>query len=415
MVFKNGAQGVGYYADALRARDAAQVPAREFVNGWQPVDMVGDGNSFFRVLAKQVYGDEQLHGRARQETIRYMREHREEFEQFVHGDFDSYVDHLSREGTYVEGTDVEIRAAADAFKMCVTAVYGRSTNLDRTFAPLRSDLETRGVYMAHYQAKQHSVVLERMDPAPLRPKGASGRCAGGEPCVGRKSIHEGEYKAGIFRSADGAAYLPRASRASGLPRADVTSTMAQAPQRLPPPKRRVPATAGAPATAGPPPQMPSYEEQMAWALQQSTLDVQVEAPTEAQTAAFFAKVGVSLEQVRSATRLDWSRKGLTAGDCKVIAHLIAAKFMPVVTTLILWKNNIGDEGAKAIAEALKVNTVLTVLYLGENNIGDDGAKAFAEALKVNAVMTNLLLGDNNIGDEGAIAIAEVLENTAVVC
>ena len=30
MVFKNGAQGVGYYADALRARDAAQVPAREF-------------------------------------------------------------------------------------------------------------------------------------------------------------------------------------------------------------------------------------------------------------------------------------------------------------------------------------------------------------------------------------------------
>ena len=405
-------------------------------NGWQPVDMVGDGNSFFRVLAKQVYGDKQLHGRARQETIRYMREHREEFEQFVPGDFDSFVDNLSREGTHVEGTDVEIKAAADAFNMCVTAVYGRSTNHDRTStpslllppplapgrstnhdktsAPLISDLETRGVYMAHYQAKQHSVVLERMDPAPLRPKGASGGCAGGEPCVGRKSIHEGEYKAGkkegrgIFRSADGAVYLPRASRASGLPRADVTSAMAQAPQRLPPPKRRVP------ATAGPPPQMRSYEEQMAWALQQSTLDAQAEAPTEAQKAAFFAKVGASLEQVRSATRLDWSRKGLSAGDCKVIAHLIAAK-LPVLTTLILWKNNIGDEGAKAIAEALKVNTVLTVLYLGENNIGDDGAKAIAEALKVNPVKTTVLLGDNNIGDEGAIAIAEVLKDIAVVC
>jgi Ran GTPase-activating protein (RanGAP) involved in mRNA processing and transport len=160
--------------------------------------------------------------------------------------------------------------------------------------------------------------------------------------------------------------------------------------------------------------MPSYEEQMAWALQQSTLDVQAEAPTEAQKAAFFAKVGGSLEQVRSATRLDWSRKGLTAGDCKVVAHLIATK-LPVLSTLILWKNNIGDEGAKAIAEALKVNTVLTVLYLGENNIGDDGAKAIAEALKVNAVKTTVLLGDNNIGDEGAIAIAEVLKDIAVVC
>jgi hypothetical protein len=53
--------------------------------------------------------------------------------------------------------------------------------------------------------------------------------------------------------------------------------------------------------------------------------------------------------------------------------------------------------------------------LGENNIGDDGAKAIAEALKVNAVKTTVLLGDNNIGDEGAIAIAEVLKDIAVVC
>ena len=46
-------------------------------------------------------------------------------------------------------------------------------------------------------------------------------------------------------------------------------------------------------------------------------------------------------------------------------------------------NSIGDDGAKAIAEALKVNPVLTVLDLHYNNIGVDGAKAIAEALKVN--------------------------------
>jgi len=164
-------------------------------NGWQAVNVGGDDNCFFRALAKQVYSDEQEHGRARQETIRYMREHREEFEHFVPGDFDSYVNHMSRKGTYIEG-QVEIQAAADAFKMCVTAVYGRSTNHDRTStpslllppplapgrstnhdrtsAPLMSDLETRGVYMAHYQAAQHYVVLERMDPAPTA-RGASNR------------------------------------------------------------------------------------------------------------------------------------------------------------------------------------------------------------------------------------------------
>ena len=141
-------------------------------DGWQRVDVVGDGNCFFRALAKQVDGDEQLHGRARQETIRYMREHREEFEQFVHiysdinyKDFDSYVDNTSIEGTYVEG-EIELMAAAKTFNVRIR-VYGRSEDHDRTFAPLISNDETRDVCMAHDQAAQHYFVLERMGPAPI--------------------------------------------------------------------------------------------------------------------------------------------------------------------------------------------------------------------------------------------------------
>ena len=60
-----------------------------------------------------------------------------------------------------------------------------------------------------------------------------------------------------------------------------------------------------------------------------------------------------------------------------------------MTELHLSENSIGDNGAKAIAEALKVNTVLTELHLSENSIGDDGAKAIAEALKDNTVLTTL--------------------------
>jgi hypothetical protein len=94
-----------------------------------------------------------------------MREHREEFDQFVHGvDFDSYVDRMSREGTYVEG-ELELMAAANTFNVSIS-VYGRSENHDRTFAPLISNDETRDVYMAHDQAAQHYFVLERMEPAP---------------------------------------------------------------------------------------------------------------------------------------------------------------------------------------------------------------------------------------------------------
>ena len=44
-------------------------------------------------------------------------------------------------------------------------------------------------------------------------------------------------------------------------------------------------------------------------------------------------------------------------------------------------NEIGDEGAKAIAEVLKVNPVLTKLNLQANDLGDAGKKAVRDAVK----------------------------------
>jgi len=44
-------------------------------------------------------------------------------------------------------------------------------------------------------------------------------------------------------------------------------------------------------------------------------------------------------------------------------------------------NNIGDQGASAIADALKVNGALTMLQLGANNIGDAGKSTLRAAQK----------------------------------
>ena len=53
----------------------------------------------------------------------------------------------------------------------------------------------------------------------------------------------------------------------------------------------------------------------------------------------------------------------------------------VLTELKLWNNSIGPEGAKAIAEALKVNPVLTKLDLRVNNLGEAGKQAVRDAVK----------------------------------
>ena len=52
---------------------------------------------------------------------------------------------------------------------------------------------------------------------------------------------------------------------------------------------------------------------------------------------------------------------------------------------------------------------MTELYLAVNKIGADGAKAIAEALKVNAVLTQLWLGYNNIGDAGKQAVQDAVK------
>jgi len=143
--------------------------------------------------------------------------------------------------------------------------------------------------------------------------------------------------------------------------------------------------------------------------------------------------GILVQHLRedSVTKLlNLSNRGLHCPAAMLVAYLIPA--MSVLTELRLSFNHIGDEGAKAIAEALKVNAealkvnavlynlelgdnaVLTTLHLNENKIGAEGAKAIAEALKVNAVVTTLSLYYNQIGDEGAKAIAESLKVNAVL-
>ena len=88
------------------------------------------------------------------------------------------------------------------------------------------------------------------------------------------------------------------------------------------------------------------------------------------------------------------------------------KFTAVLANLHLSANSIGDEGAKAIADALKSGReVLTTLGLSSNNIGDEGAKAIADALQSGkmAVLTKLFLRHNNWGNAGAKAVRDAVK------
>ncbi|WP_341792955.1 leucine-rich repeat domain-containing protein [Rickettsia endosymbiont of Ceutorhynchus obstrictus] len=109
-----------------------------------------------------------------------------------------------------------------------------------------------------------------------------------------------------------------------------------------------------------------------------------------------------------ATTLNLHDNNIGEGGAKELAE--ALKSNNSLTSFSLSSNNIGEGGAKELAEALKSNNSLTRLDLSSNNIGEGGAKELAAALKSNNSLTSLYLWENKIGEGGAKELAAALES-----
>ena len=81
-----------------------------------------------------------------------------------------------------------------------------------------------------------------------------------------------------------------------------------------------------------------------------------------------------------------------------------------LTELVLMDSKLDDKDAIALSSALKNNFELSIFIISFNDIGDTGAKAIAEAIPHFSTYLDLLdLSCNKIGDIGAIAIAEAIK------
>ncbi|KAL0238378.1 hypothetical protein GEMRC1_012851 [Eukaryota sp. GEM-RC1] len=76
--------------------------------------------------------------------------------------------------------------------------------------------------------------------------------------------------------------------------------------------------------------------------------------------------------------------------------------------------HIGNDGAIALADALKVNSTVTKINLECNSIGTEGAIALADALKVNSTVTKISLSSNSIDSETKELIKRI-SNNRIIC
>ena len=84
--------------------------------------------------------------------------------------------------------------------------------------------------------------------------------------------------------------------------------------------------------------------------------------------------------------------------------------------LSLNSNSLGPGGGKALAEGLRGNSVIEELNLADNKLtdyGDDmsGVVAIADAIPDMRAMTSLNLASNNLRAEGAKVVAEAIKVT----
>lgn len=64
--------------------------------------MGADGNCLFRSIADQLDGNEKLHMKYRQEAVKFIESHKEDFAPFIEDDetIDQYLADLSRDGAW---------------------------------------------------------------------------------------------------------------------------------------------------------------------------------------------------------------------------------------------------------------------------------------------------------------------------
>ncbi|GAX74654.1 hypothetical protein CEUSTIGMA_g2102.t1 [Chlamydomonas eustigma] len=117
-----------------------------------------DGNCQFRVLSLELFDTQDRHLEVRQTVIKYIVDNREEFVAFLGEDFDSYVEGMSKQGTW--GDELTLRSAAEAYNAIVRCLSSMSTSWYISYEPKEPKGATKELFLA-YIAPYHYNALKR--------------------------------------------------------------------------------------------------------------------------------------------------------------------------------------------------------------------------------------------------------------
>lgn len=106
--------------------------------------------------------------------------------------------------------------------------------------------------------------------------------------------------------------------------------------------------------------------------------------------------------------------GCSLGDDGACALAEGLRLNSMLKKLDIRNNEIEGRGATVLAASLRSNACLQVIELRGNRIGDEGTAAFAAMLGVNMSLQTLDLWSNRVGVVGTYALAHALRSNATL-
>lgn len=106
------------------------------------------------------------------------------------------------------------------------------------------------------------------------------------------------------------------------------------------------------------------------------------------------------------TVVSMEMNGITKDSCSVISRML--KRVPTVSKFHVGNNPLGDEGITTITSVLRDSITLGEIGLSATNMTSVGGRAIADALQANSSLTHILLNRNVLADEGVMALADAI-------
>ena len=120
-----------------------------------------------------------------------------------------------------------------------------------------------------------------------------------------------------------------------------------------------------------------------------------------------------IETTRTLKTLDLSYNNISDEGAVSIGNAMMVNRS--ITSLCLKHNKIADEGLKSLAAGLVTNSFLVSLDVGGNTVGDEGFAKLCTVLSTNDNLLELDIGDNQIGVDSAIVAADMLRSNTALC